>query len=71
MVDSFVIFQKHATKLALNCRDQGTTLKELFGVDTSQSPLWCAQSILEDSRMIVETHLAFLRAGAQIILTST
>ncbi|KAF5385996.1 hypothetical protein D9615_002537 [Tricholomella constricta] len=50
----------------------GTTLEELFGMDISlKSPLWSAQQILDHPETIVETHLAFMRAGARIILTST
>ncbi|KAG5642827.1 hypothetical protein DXG03_002058 [Asterophora parasitica] len=40
-------------------------------MDISSSPLWSAQQILDHPETIIGTHLAFLRAGARIILTST
>ncbi|RDB16766.1 Homocysteine S-methyltransferase 1 [Hypsizygus marmoreus] len=49
----------------------GTTLEELFELDISQSPLWSAHHIVENPGIIVAAHLAFMRAGAQIVLTST
>lgn len=49
----------------------GSTLEDLFHVNISQSHLWSGRQILDNPRTVVEAHLAFLRAGAQIILTST
>ncbi|TFY64155.1 hypothetical protein EVJ58_g2800 [Rhodofomes roseus] len=48
----------------------GTTLEELFQRDIF-SPLWSAKPVDEDPEVIIKAHLAFLRAGADIILTST
>ncbi|RPD78095.1 Homocysteine S-methyltransferase [Lentinus tigrinus ALCF2SS1-7] len=48
----------------------GTTLEDVFHRDIS-GPLWSAKPIEEDPEVIIEAHLAFLRAGADIILTST
>jgi len=49
---------------------KGTTLETIFHQDIS-SPLWSAKPIDENPQIIVEAHLAFLRAGARVILTST
>ncbi|CAK5281170.1 unnamed protein product [Mycena citricolor] len=49
----------------------GTTLEQTFGLDISHTPLWSAKAAVEHPTVIVDAHLAFLRAGAQIILTST
>ncbi|KIY46785.1 Homocysteine S-methyltransferase [Fistulina hepatica ATCC 64428] len=48
----------------------GTTIED-FGADVGSTPLWSAESISKAPELIVKTHLAFLRAGAEIILTST
>lgn len=50
---------------------QGTTLEDVFRVDISQTPLWSAKAIEENPETVTASHLMFLRAGAQIILTST
>ncbi|KAF8143355.1 Homocysteine S-methyltransferase [Mycena galopus ATCC 62051] len=49
----------------------GTTLELLNSLDISHTPLWSAKAAIEHPEAILEAHLAFLRAGAQIILTST
>ncbi|KAJ7162253.1 Homocysteine S-methyltransferase [Mycena filopes] len=49
----------------------GTTLETTFGLDLSHTPLWSAKAVIEHPEVIVDAHLAFLRAGARIILTST
>ncbi|KAI0077163.1 Homocysteine S-methyltransferase [Panus rudis PR-1116 ss-1] len=49
---------------------QGTTLEDVFHKDIS-TPLWSAKPIDEDPETIIATHLAFLRAGARVILTAT
>lgn len=49
---------------------QGTTLEDVFHKDLSH-PLWSARFIDHEPETIIEAHLAFLRAGARIILTST
>ncbi|KAJ6538781.1 Homocysteine S-methyltransferase [Mycena vulgaris] len=49
----------------------GTTLEQTFGLDISNTPLWSAKAAIEHPEVIVDAHLAFLRAGARIILTST
>ncbi|KAF8234042.1 hypothetical protein L208DRAFT_1394684 [Tricholoma matsutake] len=49
----------------------GTTLEQLFNLDISHTALWSAGPILKQPEAVVETHLAFLRAGARIISTPT
>ncbi|KAI0358695.1 Homocysteine S-methyltransferase [Trametes cingulata] len=48
----------------------GTTLEDVFHKDISHA-LWSAKPIDEDPEVIIAAHLAFLRAGANVILTST
>ncbi|KAI0708944.1 Homocysteine S-methyltransferase [Cerioporus squamosus] len=48
----------------------GTTLEDVFHRDIS-TPLWSAKPIDDDPEVIIAAHLAFLRAGADVILTST
>ncbi|CAE6511250.1 unnamed protein product [Rhizoctonia solani] len=48
----------------------GTTLEDVLHKNISH-PLWSAHLIDTDPDAIVEAHLAFLRAGSSIILTST
>ncbi|KAI0332294.1 Homocysteine S-methyltransferase [Cubamyces sp. BRFM 1775] len=48
----------------------GTTLEDVFHKDISHA-LWSAKPIDEDPEVIIAAHLAFLRARANIILTST
>ncbi|KZT63222.1 Homocysteine S-methyltransferase [Daedalea quercina L-15889] len=48
----------------------GTTLEGLFKQDISSS-LWSAKPVDEDPDVIIQAHLAFLRAGANVILTSS
>ncbi|KZT04271.1 Homocysteine S-methyltransferase [Laetiporus sulphureus 93-53] len=48
----------------------GTTLEDMFHQNIS-TPLWSAKPIEDNPALIIETHLAFLRAGADVILTST
>lgn len=49
---------------------QGTTLEELFRTDIS-GPLWSAKPVDDEPQIIIDAHLAFLRAGCDILLTST
>ncbi|KAJ7122052.1 Homocysteine S-methyltransferase [Mycena crocata] len=49
----------------------GTTLEQTFGLDISHTALWSAKAAVEHPGVVVDAHLAFLRAGATIILTST
>ncbi|KAJ7467037.1 Homocysteine S-methyltransferase [Mycena latifolia] len=49
----------------------GTTLEQTFGLDISNTALWSAKAAIEHPEIIVAAHLAFLRAGARVILTST
>ncbi|KZT29094.1 Homocysteine S-methyltransferase [Neolentinus lepideus HHB14362 ss-1] len=49
----------------------GTTLEDMFHQNISHSSLWSAKPIDEDPEIIIEAHLAFLRAGARVVLTST
>ncbi|KAK7448860.1 AdoMet-homocysteine methyltransferase [Stygiomarasmius scandens] len=49
----------------------GTTLESTFQFDISNTPLWSAKAVVEQPDVIVQAHLAFLRAGSDIILTST
>ncbi|KAF7797989.1 hypothetical protein EIP86_009196 [Pleurotus ostreatoroseus] len=48
----------------------GTTLQDLFHKDIS-TPLWSAKPVDEEPEVIIDAHLAFLRAGARVILTAT
>ncbi|KIJ49419.1 hypothetical protein M422DRAFT_204698 [Sphaerobolus stellatus SS14] len=48
----------------------GTTLEDVFNKDVSH-PLWSARFIENEEDIIIAAHLAFLRAGSKIILTST
>ncbi|EIW62864.1 Homocysteine S-methyltransferase [Trametes versicolor FP-101664 SS1] len=48
----------------------GTTLEDVFHQDISHA-LWSAKPIDEDPEVIISAHLAFLRAGADVILTSS
>ncbi|KAJ7252111.1 Homocysteine S-methyltransferase [Mycena haematopus] len=47
----------------------GTTLENTL--DISHTPLWSAKAAIEHPEAVIDAHLAFLRAGAQMILTST
>jgi len=47
----------------------GTTLEN--SLDISHTPLWSAKAVIEHPEAVLNAHLAFLRAGAQIILIST
>lgn len=49
----------------------GTTLENLGHDDISKSPLWSASVIEKDPQTIVKAHLAFLDAGADVIITNT
>jgi homocysteine S-methyltransferase len=48
----------------------GTCL-ELFGHNIADSPLWSASVIEKEATAIVRAHLAYLEAGADIIITNT
>ncbi|CCM06103.1 uncharacterized protein FIBRA_08351 [Fibroporia radiculosa] len=48
----------------------GTTLEDTFQRDIS-TPLWSAKPIEDDPEVVIAAHLAFLHAGAQVILTAT
>ncbi|KAF7357931.1 Hcy-binding domain-containing protein [Mycena venus] len=47
----------------------GTTLEN--SLDITHTPLWSAKAAIEHPDVVLDAHLAFLRAGARIILTST
>ncbi|TFK44664.1 Homocysteine S-methyltransferase [Crucibulum laeve] len=49
----------------------GTALEDVFGLHISDTPLWSAKAIAEDPETITAAHLAYIRAGARVILTST
>ncbi|KAK0475547.1 Homocysteine S-methyltransferase [Armillaria novae-zelandiae] len=49
----------------------GTTLETDFNVNISNTPLWSSRAVIEQPEVMIQAHLAFFRAGAQIILTST
>ncbi|KAI4519248.1 Homocysteine S-methyltransferase [Schizophyllum commune Loenen D] len=49
----------------------GTTLEDIFHVDVSHTALWSAKPILEQPQVIIDAHLAFLRAGADLLSTAT
>lgn len=59
--------------LALSFPLQATHLEDVLHKDISSSPLWSASLLQSDDghRAIVQTHLDFLEAGAQVISTST
>lgn len=46
-------------------------MEDTFKQDIACTPLWSAIPVQENAELIVDAHLAFLRAGAEIILTST
>jgi hypothetical protein len=46
-------------------------LEDRFKQNIARTPLWSAIPIEENPGLIVDAHLAFLRAGAEIISTST
>ncbi|KAH9940386.1 Homocysteine S-methyltransferase [Epithele typhae] len=48
----------------------GTTLEDVFHRNIS-TPLWSAKPVDEEPEVIIAVHLAFLDAGADIVLTST
>jgi homocysteine S-methyltransferase len=50
---------------------KGSTIEDTYKQDITRTPLWSAKPIQENPELIVDAHLAFLRAGAEIILTST
>ena len=50
---------------------KGSTLEDTFKQNITRTPLWSAKPVQESPELIVGAHLAFLRAGAEIILTST
>lgn len=50
---------------------QGTTLETTCKIRIADTPLWSAEALSKEPEAIVAAHLAFLRAGAQIIETST
>ncbi|TFK54571.1 Homocysteine S-methyltransferase [Heliocybe sulcata] len=50
---------------------QGTTLEDVFHQNICHTSLWSAQPIQENPEIIVQAHLAFLRAGARVISAST
>ena len=50
---------------------KGSTLEDTFKQEIARTPLWSAKPIQENPESIVDAHLAFLKAGAGIILTST
>ncbi|KAG9220358.1 hypothetical protein CCMSSC00406_0006623 [Pleurotus cornucopiae] len=49
----------------------GTTLETFYSKSISNTPLWSANVIMEDPEAVINAHLAFLRAGAKVILTAT
>lgn len=49
----------------------GTTLEDVFNVNISNTPLWSSRAVIEQPDVMIQAHLAFFRAGAQVILTST
>ncbi|KAF5355045.1 hypothetical protein D9756_005248 [Leucocoprinus leucothites] len=49
----------------------GSTLEETCKIEVASTPLWSAGALGKEPEAIVAAHLAFLRAGAEIIETST
>ncbi|KAF7376654.1 Hcy-binding domain-containing protein [Mycena sanguinolenta] len=62
---------RHNTRPTVKVLDGGlgTTLEN--SLDISHTPLWSAKAAIEHPDHVIDAHLAFLRSGAQIILTST
>ena len=50
---------------------KGSIIEDTYKQNISHTPLWSTIPVLENPELIVDAHLAFLRAGAEIILTST
>ena len=50
---------------------KGSTLEDRFKQDITHTPLWSAKPVEESPESIVDAHLGFLRAGAELILTCT
>ncbi|KAL1741157.1 Homocysteine S-methyltransferase [Schizophyllum fasciatum] len=49
----------------------GTTLEDVFHVDVSHTALWSAKPLFEQPQDIINAHLAFLSAGADLLCTAT
>lgn len=49
----------------------GTVLEADLGPGLSQSPLWSTHAVKEHPEAVLNTHLAYIRAGAKIIETAT
>ncbi|KAJ7646608.1 Homocysteine S-methyltransferase [Roridomyces roridus] len=63
--------ESEATDLAILDGGLGTTLEQTFGLDISHTPLWSAKAAIEHPEVVVDAHLGWLRARAQVISTST
>ncbi|GBE80531.1 Homocysteine S-methyltransferase [Sparassis crispa] len=64
------MISENGTEILILDGGLGTTLEDVFHKNIS-TPLWSAKPIDDDPETIIEAHLAFLRAGADVILTST
>jgi len=65
---------RHMVRLVLtqsNFCIQGSTLEKICKTPIVATPLWSAEALDKEPEAIVAAHLAFLRAGAKIIETST
>ncbi|KAK7043149.1 AdoMet-homocysteine methyltransferase [Paramarasmius palmivorus] len=49
----------------------GTTLEQVFHLNVSHQPLWSTKAILDSPAVIIQAHLAFLRAGTRMLSTAT
>ncbi|KAL0957082.1 hypothetical protein HGRIS_003178 [Hohenbuehelia grisea] len=49
----------------------GTTLETYYSKAISNTPLWSANVITEDPEAVIKAHIAFLEAGAKVLMTAT
>ncbi|KAH8995252.1 Homocysteine S-methyltransferase [Lactarius hatsudake] len=50
--------------------EQGSTLEDVFRIDTASS-LWSSEALIKNPGSVIEAHLLFLRAGARLIETAS
>ena len=63
--------QKNGEALALLLLDGGMGACPVLCYNNADSPLWSVSVIEKDSTAIIRAHLAYLEAGADIIITNT
>jgi hypothetical protein len=54
----------------LMVEQQGSTLEDVFQIDTASS-LWSSEDLINNPESVIEAHLLFLRAGARLIETAS